>query len=375
LLTEPRWSLAITHRKNSALEFIRDYFDDSSKRILLIAGAGFDPRATIIAEELSALAKATVGAALIRESRRGSDDELRKRAESNLATITSALPDHQLLDIEVFGNDGSVIGGRMAARLVSELSFNGLTDVVVDISALSIGTSFPIIRWLVEELAPTRPELNIHVVVAHQPELDARIRATPSDRPVPVHGFNGQLSLSSRRQDQARGPARLWLPQLARDRTATLRRIHEVVIPDEVCVVLPFPASDPRLGDSLLEELLESGGMPWDMDARSIVYADEGDPLDLYRTIMSLQALREPVFKETGGSTLILSPIGSKVMALGALLAALEGDLPVYYIEDFSYSIVPAGAQPSAAPDIMHVWLEGVPYTEPRAPLVRPVGP
>ena len=108
-----------------------------------------------------------------------------------------------------------------------------------------------------------------------------------------------------------------------------------MVIPDEVCVVLPFPANDPRLGDLLLEELLESGRVPWDMDARSILYADEGDPLDLYRTIIKLQALREPVFDETGGSTLILSPVGSKVMALGALLAALERDLPVIYLEDF----------------------------------------
>ena len=68
------------------------------------------------------------------------------------------------------------------------------------------------------------------------------------------------------------------------------------------------------------------------MDTRNIVYADEGDPLDLYRTILRLDDLRKPVFREVGGSLLVLSPLGSRVTALGALMAALERDLPVAYL-------------------------------------------
>jgi hypothetical protein len=275
-----------------------------------------------------------------------------------------------LLPITVFGTDNSVTGGRAAALAISKVGLDGITDVVVDLSALSIGVSFPIIRWLLETAVADRPEINIHIFVAHQPDLDARIRAIPSDIPVPVHGFNGRMSLSAGSQRQAK----LWLPQLATGRTATLRRIHDAVVPDEVCVVLPFPANDARAGDALLIEMLESGGIPWEMDSRSIVYADESDPLDLYRTIMRLHALREPVFAETGGSTLILSPVGSKVMALGALLAALERDLPVIYLEDFGYEFV-AGAQvPTATPELMHVWLEGDPYTFKRPALTRLAG-
>jgi hypothetical protein len=74
-----------------------------------------------------------------------------------------------------------------------------------------------------------------------------------------------------------------------------------------------------------LEEL-EAG---WEVDTRNIVYADEADPLDLYRTILRLDDLRKPVFKEVGGSLLVLSPLGSKIMALGALMGALERNLPV----------------------------------------------
>ena len=98
------------------------------------------------------------------------------------------------------------------------------------------------------------------------------------------------------------------------------------------------------------------------MDSRSVVHADESDPLDLYRTIMRLYDLREPVFKEFGGSKLILSPVGSKVMALGALLAALERDLPVVYIEDFSYDLVEeVASNDPGEPHVLHLWLDVAP--------------
>ncbi|CAN5138220.1 hypothetical protein BH11ACT4_BH11ACT4_08120 [soil metagenome] len=367
---ESRWDLAITHRADEAPRFISEYFESKDREVLFIAGAGFDPRATIIGQKLAALKLPTIHAALIKESRPESDATLRQLATDNLKVLADCFPAHQLLSISIFGQDNSVTGGRASALAVSALNLGGITDVVVDISALSIGTSFPIIRWMVEEAIASRPDLNIHVVVAHQPELDARIKAVPSDIPVSVHGFNGRMSLSSVGQRQAK----LWLPQLAAGRAASLRRIHDVVIPDEVCVVLPFPANHPRIGDALLVEMLETGGIPWEMDSRSIVYADESDPLDLYRTIMRLHALREPVFAETGGSTLILSPVGSKVMALGALLAGLERDLPVMYLEDFGYEFVGASTLAADQPELMHVWLEGSPYTFPRPALTRAAG-
>ncbi len=107
------------------------------------------------------------------------------------------------------------------------------------------------------------------------------------------------------------------------------------------------------------------------MDSRDIVFAAEEDPLDLYRTILRLDDLRRPVFAEAGGSMLILSPLGSKVMALGALMAALERDLPVAYLESLSYELdegVPnSGSEGKAS--LLQIWLEGDVYPQPRPPL------
>ena len=39
-----RWDLAITHRGAEVETFAGEYFTDSARRTLLIAGVGFDPR-------------------------------------------------------------------------------------------------------------------------------------------------------------------------------------------------------------------------------------------------------------------------------------------------------------------------------------------
>ena len=107
----------------------------------------------------------------------------------------------------------------------------------------------------------------------------------------------------------------------------------------------------------------------WTVDTRNIVYADEGDPLDLYRTILRLDDLRQRVFAETGGSMLILSPLGSKVMALGALMAALERDLPVAHVESLGYDLEASVPEQIDQPGLIHVWLEGEVYPQPRPAL------
>lgn len=362
-----RWDLAITHRGKELRNFITEYFGDPNRQTLLIAGAGFDPRTNLVATALAHASSREVTALLVQETRTEAEESLPQLAAANLVNLKKTLPSHRILDVEIFGTDNSVVGGRRAAIQLDRQAPMDHTDVVVDISALSVGVSFPMIRYLIELIRTNNASFNLHVMVAHQPELDAKIRAVPTDTAVPVHGFNGGLTLVS----GAQGAAKLWLPQLAHGRATTLRRIHESINPEEVCPILPFPASDPRLGDSLLEELLGSEELPWQMDARSIVHADEGDPLDLYRTILRLHTLREPVFRETGGSKLILSPVGSKVMALGALLAALEKDLPVVYLEDFTYELQGSLDDIRVSPVLMHVWLEGDPYPAGRPKLWR----
>ncbi|MGY4645034.1 hypothetical protein [Cellulomonas sp. URHB0016] len=162
----------------------------------------------------------------------------------------------------------------------------------------------------------------------------------------------------------------LWMPLIAPGRKAVLASLNEYIRPDEVCPVFPFPARDPRTGDNLLHELLGSDAPIPDVEPRSIVYADEGDPLDLYRAIVRLNGLRVQVFDEMGGSRLVVSPLGSKIMAVGVLLAAIELNLAVMYREDFSYEYNEKD-RPESGPTLAHVWLEGEPYKDQQTTATR----
>jgi hypothetical protein len=82
----------------------------------------------------------------------------------------------------------------------------------------------------------------------------------------------------------------------------------------------------------------------------------------LYRTILRIDDARKRVFAETGGSQIILSPVGSKALAIGALMAALERDFTVMYVEALSYSVdfsrvVEVREREPA--QVVHVWLYG----------------
>ena len=360
---EYRWDPCIAHRDGDVDDFLAHYFALPDRNVLLVAGAGFDPRARAVAARLSDTATAIRGL-LVKEVRPDPPRDQEDRAAANTTALLATLVQWQLEPVEIFGQDGAVVGGPNIINLFKRQSLNGVTDVVVDISALSVGTSFPIIRYFVQQIVRGNGPANLHLFVTHDPRLDIDIRSKPSDAPDYVHGFKGRSTL----HDMA-DAARLWLPQLATGRRRALTELYDFIKPDDTCPILPFPASDPRLGDVLAEEYLTELESTWSVDTRNIVYADEGDPLDLYRTILRLDDLRQPVFEETGGSMLILSPLGSKVMALGTLLAALERDLPVAHLESIGYDPIASVPETIDPPNLIHVWLEGEVYPQPRPAL------
>lgn len=358
-----RWDPCVAHHQDDVRPFMRDYFGSTERKTLLIAGAGFDPRSRAVARELGAVDRGLT-AIFIKEERPEPEQELVDRAAANASELASLIPSSRFLPVEVLGPDEAVVGGRNVITLVHGQSYKGFSDVVVDLSALSIGISFPIVRYFFERTQRGDGPKNLHVLVCHDPSIDAGINSEAGDTPGYVHGFIGGSTLS-----KAARAAKLWLPQLAIGRNKALGRLFDFVDPHDTCPILPFPAKNPRAGDDLVEAFMTEFESTWQVDASNIVYADEGDPLDLYRTILRLDDIRKLVFKETGGSLLVLSPLGSKLMALGALMAALERDLPVAYLEAIGYNLAPTVPEDSETLDLVHVWLEGDAYSQPRPKL------
>lgn len=353
-----RWDRCVTHRDPDVRKFIPEYFGGSDRSVVVIAAAGFDPRSAVVCRLLSQASR-NVRAVLIREDRPNPARELVARAEENLTGIKTLLPTHKVLNVPVFSEKNAVVGGRNIVQALSQEIFEGVTDVVVDSSALSIGIGFPLITYMDARVRQSHAPRNLHVFVALDAGLDDSIRPVASDTASLVHGLKGGFGLESRA-----GAKKLWMPQLARGRHQTLRKIHEFLrLGRDVCPILPFPASNPRLGDDLADDFLNEFENTWNVDARDIVYAAENDPLDLYRTILQIDDLRRSIFADLGGSMLILSPVGSKVLALGALMAAIERKLPVVYAEAIGYecpSLPSSSGDPEV--DLVHVWFAGEVY-------------
>ena len=302
---------------------------------------------------------------LLREKRPDDAEPLSQLATMNVSVLHNIKSgSRSTIDIEIFGQDGGVVGGRRVISKLHQIEFRGLTDVIIDMSGLSLGIAFPVVRYFLEIIEFRGSDVNLHLISVNHPVVDGSIRSIRADNPCYVQGFVGRATLS----ESAEMPL-LWVPQLSEGRRADLNAIRNYLNPASIYPVLPFPALDPRRGDNLTSAYVDELEGEWPVDSRSIVYADEADPLDSYRMTLRLDDARRKVFDGLGGSILVLSPLGNKVMAIGALMAALERDLPVAYMEAFGYVMTNMAEIPTTV-ELIHIWLEGEAYPK-REPIRR----
>ena len=351
-----RWDPCISHRDAAAQQFIADYFAQADREVLLVCGAGFDPRATETATLLDAAAGARLQAHLIREHRPRPNATLLDKADANQAALEKLVPRNQVHTVNVFSDDEkTVVAGKRVVEMFRRLPLARVTDLVVDLSALSTGVSFPLVRFLVSQADATRDFPNVHLLVLTSPTTDDAVRSELMDQHQMVPGFGEELMTTA----GARKP-KLWLPQLGKRATSALDVIQNRMRFDEICPILPFPARSPRAVEELVEAYRVQISETWLVDDRDLLYAAEDDPLDLYRIILRIDTLRGATFHIEGGSMTVLSPLGTKAMAMGALLAALERDLPIVYVEAQRYNMVHASEAQTYG--LIHLWLTGQAY-------------
>lgn len=362
------WENCITHRDEEVDEFVGEYFARSDRRALLIAGAGFDPRSTQVARALSKVMGERLQAILLREEREAVPElPLKEAADENEAALRSLISNTLSWKIDVFAEDSAAVGGTRAAEQLSRWNLpSETTDIVLDLSALSLGIAFPVAKILLG-WSEARSPVSFHLMVASNPSLDARIVPEPVLRSQPVRGFSGP----PRGHDLP--IAKVWLPQLSPGRLAMLERIRVTLQGDvesiyKICPMLPFPAQDPRRADDLIREFGAQLRDDWVVDSRDYMYVSESNPLDSYRTISALKHRLEKVMQGSYETQMILSPLGSKVMAVGALMASIRHDLPVHYVEALRYDHQASGSTFEDRMRLVHLWLDGPVYASYPAP-------
>lgn len=357
-MARPHWQNCIANFDADVGTFVTTYFGETHRRCFVVAAAGFDPRSLTITEMLAARLGDRVSGLFIREERGTPDVAHVAAADANAAALQAAVPMSDIAVIEIFGPDGAPVGGARTGALIGGTPIpDGTSDVVLDMTALSIGIGFPIARLLLEYCE--RIGIAFHLMIASNPELDDAIASEQGDRPIAVRGFAGDGAL-----DDDLEIARIWVPQLARGRSSALAAIGRSIAKIyKICPVVPFPARDPRRADALVTEYGGQLAGEWAVDPRDLVYVSESNPLDCYRTLSTLKARYDRTVEGVFHPSVILSPVGSRVMAAGALMAAIEHELPVHYIETVRYDFDPAQPEELETPDmVVHLLLSGPAY-------------
>lgn len=353
------WDPCISHGAGASENFLRQYFAASSRRAVVIAGAGFDPRSWRATEVLATVSGDRLRGIFLREERSsGGKGVLAELGDANARRLTQLVPNSRLSSFPVFSGDNATVGGRQAVKALEREYWADITDIVVDMSAMSVGVAFPLVKFALRRARECNR--NLHVVVTDDPSVDDEIDGLSSEKAETLFGFKGTLGVHD-----SSGVSILWLPQLTARRKKPLGRVYAALTeeqPVDVCPLLPFPSRDPRRGDALIEAFQEEFESTWRVDARDLIYVDERRPVDLYRSVLDVDDARKRVFRKLGGSQTVLSPFGSKVQNLGALMAALERDFPVMYVETLSYTSTPTK---SAEGELVHVWLHGEAYGHP----------
>lgn len=346
-----RWDTCVRHDEDSVDEFLNEYLADGKRKPLFIGAAGFDPRSLIFPRKIADLARDRTKAVALREERENASDELIASGNEHEQAFKQMFGTVEMIQSAIFAEDLAVIGGRKFVGELNKLDYTGFTDIFLDVSAISVGVYFPVFSLLLDKAQ--KLNVNLHLLLASNPDSDRRAVPTYSDRIDSPHG----MAFDSTMIGDIRPPneGRLWLPQLRLNTNAECGRIFDAVNPDDVCPILPFPSRDPRTADQIAMGFATQFDV-WGVDPRSVLLASDYNPLDIYRSIIRLSQARKHVFGETR-SSVILTPMGSRATAVGMLLAAHELKLPVISAEVLSYrwekEALPAEDR------LTHLWLNG----------------
>jgi hypothetical protein len=316
-----RWQTYVRHRDEALSGHWRARFDDGAS-VSLIMGIGFDPRMCLGLECLAAVAPDGRLSITAIEFGGPTDPIGEASAVATRAKFESLVQSVPVETRTITASEGTGNFSRDAAAIFSDLEDVGsATDIVVDVNALPRSIFFPLISkllFLCDEAGEEAP--NLHLFAGDAAWLDQLIVAEGLDEQAEwLYPFAGSF-LSEATQHLPR----IWIPVLGEGHQLALQRISEHVDPRETCPLLPFPSRHPRRGDLLFEEYQ---GVLFDQlrsDSGAVLYADEGNPFQVYRRLRQSTIHYSRSLAELGGCKVAFSSLSSKLMSLGVLLAAYE---------------------------------------------------
>lgn len=348
----------------------KEHFAERARDVLVVAGLGFDPRATSVSEALL-----STGGEGKRDLWLLCYDNGQQTTEQQRQTIANNDAGFQKL----FATPRTILRLPIAMRTERARSATcqstkaaisrpeellSYDDVIIDVSALPRMISLMAVAQLLALFDGRNSEgvkaPNLHVIAAESVTQDFGTSNDSLDPDVILlTGFSGRLD------SEALQNPKIWIPILGEGQDIRLQRIFDKVQPDQVCPVVPFPTRDPRRGDRIVESHQRILFDEFRVEPRNILYASEYNPFEAYREVfMAIDRYREALV-ELGDCRVFVSPLSSKLLSISALLACYDHkrqksgkfDVGIPYVEVATYG--PSEENSQAEQMLTSMWLRG----------------
>lgn len=375
----PRWQNYILEHGTGLDEFWLLHLHAHERHVLFVCGKGFDPRMCLgfkVLLNAGGAGRRDVLAIEFDEGMSSPSKVYTPLVEANWNKLQKLISNRgavSTIPIKMWSDDRRRIGSRSAASVFGSLSgLIGYTDIVIDISAMPRGIYFPLIAkvlYLLDQIEPGSAvrKPNLHLIVSENPLLDGRILDEGVDDTADyVYPFRGGIEMEATAEQP-----KIWIPLLGESQRVQLERIYDLVMPAEICPVLPSPSLNPRRGDDLVLEYRDLLFDRLRVEPRNFIYASERNPFEVYRQIRKAILHYREALQPLGGCKTVLSALSTKLMSVGALLVAYELkqakiDVGIAHVESQGY--VMSGSSeaftPEAQSELFGLWLAGECYEQ-----------
>ena len=324
-----RWDPYVLAPHSEFGAFWTQHLSEKERNLLFIVGRGFDVRATEVCTQIIACGgQGARQAWLVAFSNGLIDSKLRKElTEDNQKKYVSIFGEDNIkpLEVSLSTNGRQAATSRSVMRAIRNVDvLRKYTDVIIDISAMPRIVAMTAISQLIHLLDKLFEdegiEVNLHVTTCESVSSDrAATSASLSDSVTSVVGFSGRLN-----GEVDEHIPRVWFPILGEGQGARLSLIRQELRPDEICPVVPFPTRNARRGDEIIGEYRQILFDEFQVEPKNILHASEYNPFEAYRQLYGAIDRYRDALRELGGCKAYVSPLSSKLLSIGALLACYD---------------------------------------------------
>ncbi len=367
-----RWENNFIRSGISFSHFWNEYLNNTEKNILFIMGIGFDPRTNHGIKEIFSIhgkgKRECVAIKYIKHEGENSTNAFVIKHIEELEIFLKGTTDTKprFLNLVTRSDEDRSIASINASKLINETDIQGFSDVIVDISAMPRGVFIPLINkvlYLIDKQIGKKK--NLHIIVAENPELDSSItdRGVEEQMTYP-HGF--RISDTIKTKDYSK----IWIPILGEGQLEQFKIIDKELEPVAVCPLLPFPSSNLRRGDNLINYYQDYLFNDPDFEPNNIIYADEQNPFQVYRLLSRTIDHYHDTFRILGGCKIVISTLSSKLLTIGAFLSVYEAKMQgktvgIAHVDSIDHALDSEGRSKYSENDVLYeIWITGEPYEE-----------